>query len=148
MEDNIKYLTQALELSELKKIQEQKMVVKEFLNPDTGEIRKKKTADSEVNSGQYIVDDTDYVPLSVLIKRCDRKTLAASLDWFAREDEPDTSDDVYSEEESVNKELADDSLQSSSDNNANAELSPAQGSDTPQSNSLDAVDNLDDSRLK
>ncbi|UPW40804.1 hypothetical protein [Sigmofec virus UA08Rod_6752] len=140
MVDNIKYVTQAFDLSGLKMVQEQKKAIRDVVNEDTGEVRSKMVSDAEVNSGQYIVDDTDYVPLATLIKRCDRKTMAASLQWFAKEDEPDY-DEFTSEDVDSSDNLTDDSLQVPNSHVDVSELSPANGSEPPIQTPIDAVEN-------
>lgn len=103
MADNkIKYQHAGMSLDVQAKISQQAIVEKEFLNNMTGEIRSKKSVDAEINSGEYIVDDSQYVPLSEMIKRCDRASMAKSLSWWSDpvipdEDDPELMDDVSSE---------------------------------------------------
>lgn len=102
MVDKIKYQHAGMSLDVQAKISEQSIVEKEFLNNMTGEIRSKKSVDAEVNSGEYIVDDSQYVPLSEMIKRCDRASMVKSLSWWSDpeipdEDDPEFMDDISSE---------------------------------------------------
>lgn len=102
MADKIKYQHAGMSLDVQAKISEQAIVEKEFLNNMTGEIRSKRSVDAEINSGEYIVDDSQYVPLSEMIKRCDRASMAKSLSWWSEpdtpdEDDPELMDDVSSE---------------------------------------------------
>lgn len=102
MADKIKYQHAGMSLDTQVKISQQAIVEKEFLNNMTGEIRSKKSVDAEINSGEYIVDDSQYVPLSEMIKRCDRASMAKSLSWWSDpeipdEDDPELMDDASSE---------------------------------------------------
>lgn len=92
MVDKIKYQHAGMSLDVQAKISQQAIVEREFLNNLTGEIRSKKTVNAEINSGEYIVDDSQYVPLSEMIKRCDRASMAKSLAWWSEPEIPDNED--------------------------------------------------------
>lgn len=126
MEDKIKYQHAGMSLDVQAKISQQAIVEREILNNLTGEIRSKKTTNSEINSGEYIVDDSQYVPLSEMIKRCDRASMAKSLSWWSEPNTPDEDDPELMDD--VSSELRD-------------ELSIGNGSATTSQEPLNPVDN-------